>query len=847
MLTSLEQEKIKLKFENACNKCETIKNEILEVLKDCNEDESFCLKYLYAYMPLTDMADYSPQLFLKFVRHSLKVRNLMPWGKSISDIDFLNYVLQYRINNENIEYFCEIFFDELYPKIKDLSMYDAIIEVNYWAFSKATYKATDNRTASPLTVVRNAYGRCGEESTFLVAALRSVCLPSRQCYAPRWAHCDDNHAWVEVLADGKWHFLGACEPEIRLNTGWFRLPASKAPLIHNRVFCDTVGNEIITKQTDMVTEINVLHHYAKTKEIKVKIVDKDNNPLKNINVGFEVVNYCEFFPIATLVTDDNGEVTFVTGLGNLFVFVYNDESYIYKKIDVNEVKNLTLTFDSIKEETESFELEMTPAKGGVDEEEKLTEEQEKEQSRRNEDALNIRRKFESTFYNEETAKKYSLKFDCMQEDIEKIMPLARGNYKEIEKFLEDETTKDILEYKVLLLKALREKDLSDITYTILMENIEESIKYKDKYEKEIFVENLLNPRVWNENITLYKKDIPNILSDDIKNEITNNPLEVAKFVESNITQYGISEYTNLTTSPVGALKSKLVNKVSKAIVTVAILRSLGIAAKMDKADGKVVYYNNGEWVHIYKEPKKDVKKGMLVLKKGDDTTYEYYKNYTLGKLENGHYTTLDLDNISWEDDKVEYNVEVGNYRIVLANRRPDETNMVKVLFVKVLENKTSEIELHLPQIKHTGKEIDIEDRTIFDTDNNKTTLLQALNNKKGIVAWLHVGMEPTEHLLNEIRESSDKYNDENVNTILILRDIKDLSDPTLTRTLKVVPNLNIFIEKDGYNIDKIYNDLDITDKKLPLAIVFNNNEKVIYGCAGYNVGIGEMLLKTLNS
>ena len=70
MLTSLEQEKIKLKFENACNKCETIKNEILEVLKDCNEDESFCLKYLYAYMPLTDMADYSPQLFLKFVRHS---------------------------------------------------------------------------------------------------------------------------------------------------------------------------------------------------------------------------------------------------------------------------------------------------------------------------------------------------------------------------------------------------------------------------------------------------------------------------------------------------------------------------------------------------------------------------------------------------------------------------------------------------------------------------------------------------------------------------------------------------------------------------------------------------------
>lgn len=848
MLTSLEQEKVELKFKKACEYSEIIKNEILEVLKECNKEESFCLKYLYAYMPLTDMADYSPKLFLKFVRHSLKVRNLMSWGKSISDIDFLNYVLQYRINNENIEYFCEIFFDELYPKIKHLSMYEAIIEVNYWAFSKATYKATDNRTASPLTVVRNAYGRCGEESTFLVAALRSACLPSRQCYAPRWAHCDDNHAWVEVLADNKWYFLGACEPEIRLNTGWFRLPASKAPLIHNRVFCDMVGNEIITKQTDTVTEINVLHHYAKTKEIKVKVINLDNKPLKDINVAFQVVNYCEFYPIATLITDENGEVSFVTGLGDLFVFAYNQNGYVYKKIDVNKIETLTLTFEPIKEETESFELEMAPAKGGINEEEKLTKEQEEEQTKRNESALNTRRAFEETFHNEETSKEYANKFNIMQQDIANLMPLARGNYKEIERFLQDETTKDILEYKVLLLKALREKDLSDITYTILMENIEESIVYKDKYEKDIFVENVLNPRVWNENITLYKKEIPNILDENIKNAIINNPLQVATFVNENITQYGISEYTNLTTSPLGALKSKLVNKVSKSIVTVAILRSLGIAAKMDKADGKVVYYNNGVWAHIYKEePKVEVKKGALVLKKGDDTIYEYYKNYTVSKLENGNYETLDLDNINWENDKVEYNLECGNYRIVLANRRPDETNMIKVLFVKVEENKTSHLELYLPKINHTGKELDIEDRTIFDADDKKTTLLKTLNNKKGIVAWLHVGMEPTEHLLNEIREAKDKYNDENVNTILILRDIKDFNNPTLNRTLKLVPNLNIFIEKDGYNIDKVYNDLDITDKKLPLAIVFNDDLKIVYGCAGYNVGIGEMLLKTLNN
>ena len=64
-----------------------------------------------------------------------------------------------------------------------------------------------------LVCCNSARGRCGEESTLAVSAMRSVGIPARQCYVPRWAHCDDNHAWVEVWADGDWHYLGACEPE----------------------------------------------------------------------------------------------------------------------------------------------------------------------------------------------------------------------------------------------------------------------------------------------------------------------------------------------------------------------------------------------------------------------------------------------------------------------------------------------------------------------------------------------------------------------------------------------------------------------------------------------------------
>lgn len=845
MLTSLDRENIELKFKRALENSEIIKKEVLEILKKCNEQEKFCLKYLYAYMPLTDMADYSPDLFLKFVKHALKVREIMPWGKSIEEADFLNYVLQYRINNENIEYFCEIFFNELYEKVKDLSMYNAIIETNYWAFSKATYKASDDRTASPLTTVKNAYGRCGEESTFLVAALRSIGIPARQCYAPRWTHCDDNHAWVEVLAEGKWHFLGACEPEIKLDRGWFRLPASKAPLIHNRVFSDIVGNEIITKQTDMVTEVNILNHYAETKKLTVKVIDDSGNAMKDVYVAFQVVNYCEFYAITTLQTNENGEVSLDTGLGDLFIFVYNEKGYNYQKVDVRKTQNITITLGYIKEETEGFELEFIPAKGGIDEEEKLTDEEEKQQTIRNEKSLKIRKDFEATFYDEEKAKIYANKFDSMQEEIQKIMPLARGNYLEIERFLEDTKTKNILEYKVKLLLALRYKDLSDILFTTLMENIEESMEYKDKYEKNIFIENVINPRVWNENITSYKKGIKEILTDEEKERIIRNPKEVGNLVEQKVSVYTVSEYTNLSTSPLGALKLKLVNKLSKSILTVAILRTLGIASKMDKKDGKVLYFENGEWNQVYKEVDVKVKKGKLLLKKDSETEFEYYKNYTIGIQEKMYYNTLDLEGIIWENGVAEYELEVGNYRIVTANRRPDEANLVKVFFAKVEEGKTSEVTISLSNIELEAKEVNIQDRKLFDKDDKEISLFEALDGKKSIIAWLHVGMEPTEHLLNEIREAKDKYNNTEINTILILKNIKDLNDPTLIKTFKVIPNLKILIEKDGYNIDNIYKDFDITDKKLPLAIVLNHNQKAVYACAGYNVGIGEMLLKNL--
>ena len=158
-------------------------------------------------MALPDSLDYTRDFYVQNVDCTLRARGEMPWGISVPEREFRNFVLPIRVNNENLDSSRAVFYEELKDRVKGLSMHDAALEVNHWCHEKVTYRPSDARTSSPLASVKTSFGRCGEESTFAVAALRAVCIPARQVYTPRWAHTDDNHAWVEVWIDGKWHFL----------------------------------------------------------------------------------------------------------------------------------------------------------------------------------------------------------------------------------------------------------------------------------------------------------------------------------------------------------------------------------------------------------------------------------------------------------------------------------------------------------------------------------------------------------------------------------------------------------------------------------------------------------------
>lgn len=59
--------------------------------------QSEALKFLYAYMPLSDLADYNGNFFLANADISLRSKSETAWGKDIPEEVFLHYVLPCRI------------------------------------------------------------------------------------------------------------------------------------------------------------------------------------------------------------------------------------------------------------------------------------------------------------------------------------------------------------------------------------------------------------------------------------------------------------------------------------------------------------------------------------------------------------------------------------------------------------------------------------------------------------------------------------------------------------------------------------------------------------------------------
>ena len=436
------------------------------------------LAFLQTALP-QDWADYPHELLEEFAQHALMLRDTAPWCRDLSQEAFEQYVLCLRVNDEDLSSHRPLFYRQLWGRIAHLSQEEAVLEVNRWCHEQASYQAQDDRTASPLTVYRCGSGRCGEESAFLVAALRSVGMPARQVYAPRWSHCDDNHAWVEVLCHGRWCFLGACEPEPVLDRGWFNTAASRAMLIHSRTFGSV--HDLSLHGAHLGREGQVQFHNQTFRYARTKRYTFQAKPGEAITL--EVLNEARFCPIATLTADQGGKVEVELGLGDIHLSAGEREALCHGEKEDGAALALPAPC------TAWTALDFHAPKDSPVNPSPLEEEQRQQRAAVLEEGTARRQARMAGYWNEEEAQRYPEQREQLQK--------ARGNFEEIYTFL----SRDQNPMRPLLLSYLSDKDLRDTTAALLEYHLNRAAPWADRYPTEVFRRFVLCPRVAFERLT----------------------------------------------------------------------------------------------------------------------------------------------------------------------------------------------------------------------------------------------------------------------------------------------------------------------------------------------------------
>ena len=844
---------------------------------DMTTSEREAMKFLYAYMPIGDIADYNSDFYLRNVRASFEAQEEMPWGKDIPEMIFRHFVLPVRVNNENLDESRMVFYKELKERVKGLSLYDAVLEVNHWCHEKVVYTPSDVRTSSPLASVRSAYGRCGEESTFTVAALRSVGIPARQVYTPRWAHTDDNHAWVEAWVDGKWCFMGACEPEPVLNLGWFNAPAYRSMIMHTKVFGDYDGPEEVMERTECYTEINVIENYAPAAKSTVKIVDASGSPVEGALVEFKLYNYAEFFSVARKMTDSNGNCSLSAGKGDMLIWASKDGLFGFSKLSFGKDDNMTIILDKTQGSSEIFEFDIVPPiEGSIPV--IVSDEQKKENERRLREEDIIRNKYVATFYSDEnvgeTVKKY--RFVGKESFIK-----SRGNHAQIEKYLINAPDSLSMHHSAVLLNVVSDKDLRDTPAEVFLDHliytppiasnligVDENpppVKGVPPYSKYLYDEYLLNPRIANELLTPYKKDFSAFVDENTTKEVQNNPEYLVEWVNDNIKVRDDLNPQSIPIMPGGVLRARIADTHSRNIFFVAAARSLGIPARIEPVAKKVQYFNN-KWIdaNFDNTGRASVNKGYIIsdykpVKSLDNP--QYYSHFTIAKiLPDGTLQTLDFETESQVDmgDGNTWKgllqrplaLDEGSYILITGTRMASGKVLARTAFFTVEAGKTTTVELVMRESSDEMQvigSIDAEAKYHKADSGEEISILNTTGRGYFIIGILGARQEPTNHAMRDIAKLKSDFEKWNRSIVLLFKNEQALKQFDNNEFGGLPSTITYGIDTSGAITNMISDAMKLIDTdSLPVFIIADTFGRVVFFSQGYTIGLGEQMMKVIN-
>ena len=368
----------------------------------------------------------------------------------------------------------------------------------------------------------------------------------------------------------------------------------------------------------------------------------------------------------------------------------------------------------------------------------------------------------------------------------------------------------------------------------------------------MYLEYLLNPRIKNENLIAYRAYLQNEFDGKFEGTRTDKINQIKRWILNEIQITEKENYYNLPITPKGVYKLRISNAESRDVFFVALCRSLGIPSRLEPAEKTPQYFDGKTWLNVYFEKQishQPITGFVRLQNKSKDFDPSYFKHFSIGKLIDGVYESLDY---GWDsklsDLPSTLELEVGKYRLLTGKRGVDGTVYTHLNHFEIEKEKTTKVELKFrdPEVEskifgHLDSEF-----SIVNGDKKSVSLSSLEKNDAIVLMWLEPGKEPTRHLMEEFKAAKLRY--EKWNGTIVVMQAEEIDDANLSDVFfaNMPTNYQLFKDKDNKLIELAKKELGIRGKiQKPLILVLKPNGDIKFASRGYKIGIHEHLLKTL--
>ena len=356
----------------------------------------------------------------------------------------------------------------------------------------------------------------------------------------------------------------------------------------------------------------------------------------------------------------------------------------------------------------------------------------------------------------------------------------------------------------------------------------------------------------------YKKYLHDYFAQDSELFIT-SPSNLIDWIKDNITINDDMNVRHIPMSPCSIVDNKITDSYSRDLFFVAAARSIGIPARKDPVTGKIQYHNNIEWTNVsFTEETLTSAIGFLNIKYRPLehlTDPKYYTHFSI-KRWNGHcfellaYDAADpgMDvgmSLSAFGDKTP--LEEGYYVLTSGTRLADGSVLSQSTFFNITANEVTSVELVMREptdgVRVIGN-FNIENRYL--NENKEQSLLQTAGRGFYVLGLLDHGSEPTSHAMIDIaslRDEFEKWGEE----IIFIFQSQDALNQFKTKHYENLPNTISIGINDGKMLEEIKKNMLLNNNQLPIFLIANSNNEVVFFSQGYTIGLGEQLIKTIHA